>query len=310
MPLLTRKRAILAKIETSYGVDSSPATANSMLVKNLQITPIAAEVLKRDLVRPYYGNDDVIIANQHVQAEFEVEIAGSGAAGTAPAYGPLLRACGFGQTVTASTKTEYKPISGSFESVTIYVNIDGALHKMTGSRGTVEINMQANQIPHFKFTMQGIYNAVADSAMPTTDFAAFVQPLPVNMANTPTANFFSTAVKMEQLTVNVANNIQYVERVGSKIVHVTDRQPTGQIVFEAPTIGTKDFWSTATGRTYGALQVVHGTTAGNIVDVSMSRVDIQQPNYSDANDILMLTVPFVPLPTQYVGNDEMVITVK
>ena len=102
MPLLSRKRILLAKIETTYGTDSSPVAANAMLIRNLDMTPLDAEIVSRDLVRPYFGNYDQIIASQKVGLTFEVELQSSGTAGVAPSYGPLLRACGLSETTTAA----------------------------------------------------------------------------------------------------------------------------------------------------------------------------------------------------------------
>jgi hypothetical protein len=83
MALLTRKRLILAKIESTYGTDSTPGGTEAILVRNLEITPLQADVVTRDLIRPYLGNFEQILANQRVEITFEVELAGSGAAGTA-----------------------------------------------------------------------------------------------------------------------------------------------------------------------------------------------------------------------------------
>lgn len=102
MALLTRKRTVLAKIESTYGTDSAPTgSANAMLVKNLSINPIQAELVSRDLIRPYLGNSEQLLAQTFVEMEFEVEYVGSGSVGLAPAFDPLLRACGFVSTPTA-----------------------------------------------------------------------------------------------------------------------------------------------------------------------------------------------------------------
>ncbi|MCK7495178.1 MAG: hypothetical protein MZW92_31855 [Comamonadaceae bacterium] len=44
-----------------------------------------------------------------MQLTFDVEIKGSGAAGTAPELGVLLKGCGFGETVVAVTSVTYAP---------------------------------------------------------------------------------------------------------------------------------------------------------------------------------------------------------
>ena len=133
--VLTRRRLILAKIESVYGTDPTPTGAsNAILVRNLEIQPLVAETVNRDLVRPYMGQADQLLARERVEVSFEVELAGSGAAGTAPAYGPILKACGLSETLVTSTSATYAPVSSSFSSVTIYYHEDGIRHKLTGCR--------------------------------------------------------------------------------------------------------------------------------------------------------------------------------
>lgn len=120
MPLLSRKRLILSKIETTYATDSSPAGTDAILVRNLDITPIQADVVSRDLIRPYLGNYDQLLAQTRVEISFEVEMAGSGTAGTAPKFNSLLRACGMAETLLAAPVTG-SATAGSAGSITLAV---------------------------------------------------------------------------------------------------------------------------------------------------------------------------------------------
>jgi hypothetical protein len=105
MPLLTRRTAILSKIESQYASDALPDGTDAVLIRNLSVTPIEADVVSRDLIRPYLGNSDQLLAQTRVSLSFEVEMAGSGAAGTAPRFDSLLRACGMAVTTTAAAIT-------------------------------------------------------------------------------------------------------------------------------------------------------------------------------------------------------------
>jgi hypothetical protein len=98
MSLLTRKRTLLAKIEGTYGTDPSPGSSDAMLVKNLNFTPINSELVSRDLIRPFLGNSQTLLAQLSCAIDFEVELAGAGIPGVAPAWGRLLRACAFSET--------------------------------------------------------------------------------------------------------------------------------------------------------------------------------------------------------------------
>ena len=305
MALLSRKRLILAKAEATYGTDSTPAGSDAVLVRNLDITPVQADVVSRDLVRPFMGNSDQLLANTRVECTFEVELAGSGTAGTAPRFGALLKACGLSETVVASTSVTYAPVSSSFSSVTIYYNVDGVLHKVTGARGNVEMTCQIAQIPVLKFTMTGIYNAPTDTAQPSVTYSNQATPLIFKNGNTSAFQFFSYSGAFSQVSLNLANSIVYRELVGgTKEAVFTDRKPSGTVMLEAPTIAAKDFFSLAAGTSTGNLTFLHGTTAGNRVTFTASQVDIAQPAYADDNGVQMLSVPYVALPTT-AGNDEL-----
>lgn len=309
MTLLTRRRTILAKTETSYGVDPTPTgSANAILIRNLNVTPLNAEVVSRDLVRGYLGNSEQLIASKYVQLDFEVELAGSGTAGTAPAYNVLMKACGLAETDGVSDVV-YAPVSSGFGSATIYFNIDGVLHKVTGARGNMEVSINARAIPFMKFTFTGIYNAPTDAALPTVDYSAFQTPLAANTSNTTGFEFLDFAGVLESLSLNLGNEISYRSLIGSESVIMTDRKVSGTAVFEAPLTATKNFFEAALASVLGNLTITHGTVAGNKFQIDSSNIDIANPTYTDNNGIHMLSVPFVAVPSS-AGNDEITFTVK
>ena len=158
MAKLARVRSALAKIESTYGTDPTPTgSADAVQLRNLEIQPAESEVLSRELIRSYLGNSPQLIANTRVVVSFEVEYSGSGTAGTAPKYDPILRACGMNPTTVADTSVTYAPRSTGFESCTIHYDTDGIRHIVTGCRGTFSISLNANQIPVFNFTLTGQY---------------------------------------------------------------------------------------------------------------------------------------------------------
>jgi hypothetical protein len=305
MALLSRKRLILAKAESVYGTDASPAGTDAVLVRNLDITPISADVVSRDLIRPYMGNSDQLIANSRVEISFEVELAGSGTAGTAPRYGAVLKACGLSETTVAATSVTYAPVSASFSSVTIYFNADGLLHKLTGCRGTFTMSCQVGQIPVLQFQMTGVYNAPTDTAAPAVTYSNQAAPLVFRDGNTSAFQLLSYAGCLMSVDFNMANEVAYRELIGcTKEVLITDRKPAGTATIEAPTIAAKDFFAASLATTTGNLTFLHGTTAGNRVTFTASQVDVANPTYSDTDGVLMLSVPYVALPTT-AGNNEL-----
>jgi len=304
MALLSRKRLILVKTESTYGTDSVPTGTDALLVRNLDITPLSGDVVSRDLIRSYLGNFDQLIAQTSVAINFEVELAGSGTAGTAPKYDAILKACGLAATIVASTSVTYAPVSASFSSATIYFNVDGVLHKLTGCRGSMNMSCAVGAIPTLAFNLTGVYNSPTDTAAPAATYSAQATPLVFREGNTSAFSFFSYSGILQSVDFNLSNDLVYRELVGgTKETLITDRKPAGTVMIEAPTIATKDFFTTALASSTGNLTFLHGTTAGNRVTFLASQVDVINPTYQDQDSIMMLSVPYVAIPTT-AGNNE------
>jgi hypothetical protein len=307
MAKLYRKRTVLIKAEATYGTDSSPTGSDACQVRNLEVTPVQSDIVSRDLIRPYLGASPQLIANNRVQVTFEVEYAGSGTAGTAPRYGSLLKACGFSETVVASTSVTYAPVSTSFSSVTMYYSTDGVRHKVTGARGTYSLNLTANQIPVINFTMTGQYVAPTDTADPTPTFTAQATPKIFNDTNTTAFTLFSeTDLPLQSCQLDIGNEVVYRELINSdKEVLIVNRSGSGTLMIEMPTLASHDFFADAVASTTGNLSIVHGTTAGNIVTLASAAnaVSLGAPAYSEDSGIVMLNLPFTLVPGTS-GNDE------
>lgn len=310
MPLLSRKRIILAKIETTYGTDSVPTgAANAIVVRNLTITPIESDSAERDIIRPYLGASERLIAAARSMVEFECELMGSGTAGTAPQVAPLLRACGFAETISAGVHALYKPVSSGFESVTIYANVDGVLHKLTGARGNVQVELNNKQIPVLKFMLTGIFNAATDTALPAATYSSVV-PQVVNNINTTAFAFQGYSGVMASLSIDMGINVVHRSLVGgAESVLITDRKASGQLQIEATTVAQKDYWTAARNASAGALTLLHGGTAGNRVQIDAPNVTIAKPSYAELDGIQMSQFDLTLAPSA-TGNDEITLTFK
>jgi hypothetical protein len=276
-----------------------------VLVRDLNIVPLQSDVVSRDLVRPYLGASEQLLANTRVECTFSVELAGSGTAGTAPRYGKALLACGMSETIVATTSVTYAPVSASFGSCTIYYNIDGVLHKVTGARGTFTINGAVGEIPTIDFTFTGIYNTPTDTALPAVTYGDQATPVVFKNGNTTGFELLSYAGCLQSVSFDVGNTLVYRELVGcTKEVLLTDRASTGSVVLEAVSMATKNYFTAAlSDGTLGNLLFQHGQTAGNIIDFVSTRVDIGDVSYSDQDGIHMLNIPYTCVPST-AGNNE------
>ena len=305
MPKLHRKRSILAKAESSYGSDPTPTgSANYVQVIDLNIEPVVSDEVSRDLIRPYMGNYEVIPANTRVNVTFDVEMAGSGSAGTAPKYGAILKACGLSETVVSSTSVTYAPVTTPSDSVTLFVNYDGIRHKVTGARGTFSLNCEVNNIPRISFSLTGIFNAPTDTALPTVTVSNQASPLIFKNGSTSNFAIFGFAAALQSWNLDFNNEVIYRELVGgTKEVLITDRRPSGTAVIESPALSAHNFFTDYTGTSTGTNTWLHGTTAGNKVTVSCPQTDLGQPTYEESDGITMLSLPFMATPTASANNE-------
>ena len=377
-----RKKAILLKLEDTYGVDAGPTGAlNAVLGLDVQPRPLQAQQVERTVDRPYLGARPKTLANLQSELTFKVEAAGSGVAGTAPAYDALLQACALSPTTVAATAeatiadsppapsgsptgdftytkgdaytgtvtrtvtltctnaggsgvatfdvtapeieglaaysqsgvlmtdampvalpggvtitptvgtafalndaftiritpagVSYTPLSdiAVMKSCTVYMNVDGILHRMTGARGTVQAMWQSPGFPTFDVRIVGLFQPAADAVLPAVDYSGFRDPETVGVQNTPHfALFGQTGLALESLEVNLANQVEGRHLVNTSKIILPDRAASGRAVIETVALATLDPTALAVAGTTGALSIVHGTGAGKIVRVDAPAV--------------------------------------
>ena len=314
MALQTRKQSILIETESSYNDSTTPNGADAVLVTELSVTPIASDVVSRDYVRPYLGASEQLLANSRVEVSFSVEMVGSGAAGTAPGYSKALLACGLAEQVASGTSVTYTPVSAAFSSIAMFVEIGGSatnenvLHKIRGCRGNVALEAAVGEIPKLNFTFTGIYEVPIDlSSMTTPTYNHQPTPLLFKAGNTSGFNIHGHQAGLNSLSMDLGNNIIYREVIGStstKEVLLTDRAASGSVVIDAVKPGVKNFFNAAqTDGTLGNLAFLHGTAAGNIVQLTSTKADLGDISYGDSDGILTMEIPYTLVPSAS-GNDE------
>jgi len=376
-----RKKSILAKIEAVYGTDSVPTgAANAINTRDVEFTPMELEYADRDIARAYMGHQEQIVVTARARISYNVEIAGSGTAGVAPAWGPLLRASAMGEYILAAAhantaqaggastitlaagasasdeayrgmrirttggtgsgqsriistyngtskvatvseawtvnpdatttysidaQVAYLPVSSGHEAVSKYFNLDGKRHIMLGTRGSVAIRLMARSLPMFAFTFEGLLGTISDTALPTDVFTAWKKPLAVNNANTSGFTLHGFVGKLYGLEANLSNQLVYRNLVGVEDVQVTDRGPAGSVTIEDPTIAEKNYYTQVTAINLGAMNLLHGTAAGNQFHFHAPAAQLTNPRYENRDGIVAqaLAARFV----SNLGNDEIAI---
>jgi hypothetical protein len=303
MQLYSARTLILQESEATYGKSSNPTNTDALLVSNLTVEPLQLEREDRELVRGMLGNSPQIVTRQSVRMQFDVELVGSGTAGTAPRYGPCLKACGRSETIVASTSVTYARVNSNYSSVTIDAHLDGQRHRMTGGRGTASFSMSAEGIAKITFDLLGIYSTPTVETFPTPTYTLQALPRAVNSDNTPTVSVHGFAACMSEFSLEDGNEIVFQQLAGcTKQVLLPNRKPSGSIIIQMPLASAKDYYTIAANQTTGAITWTHGTTPGNIISWNAPACAFGSPSHSVNDGIYYLTLPFEPQPST--GNDE------
>lgn len=185
---------LFAQMESVYNTSPGAMSAtDAVLIKNLTAVPLTGTRVERELVRPYFGANPGKLAAQHGTMQFTAEAAGAGVtaldAGTAPAFGKLLRMAGLDETlraaaatIAASPPTEVDTPDGSFTYVAAdpYTGTVDRLVTLTcttgGGSGVAAFTVAAPAVAHI-----AAYNATGVVMTDATPFA-----LPGSATITPT----------------------------------------------------------------------------------------------------------------------------
>lgn len=293
-----------AATETTYGTAATLAATDAVMVRvRPDFQPLVADAIEREQLRPFFGGFTQELVNKYVSITFQVEMAGSGTAGTAPRYDPLLLACAHSKTTTASTVT-YSPATTNLSSCTIDFNIDGNNHRMTGCRGSVAVTGEARQFPYLEFTIWGLYNAPTATALPAATYAnqAAVRPFADTFTTFSVASYTSC---LAAFNLQQGNEMNYDELIScTNSINVIGRTTTGSFTIEAPLISVKDFFAASLSLSTVTGQLVQNVgSTGNIVTINIPQLDLGAPSYSERNGREMLSLPFTAPPSS-AGSDE------
>ena len=299
---------IAAKIEVSYGTDAAPTGADAILALEAQIEQGVGNEKEKKAATGTVGNSEKYMTGLQNKVSFKIQIAGSGTAGSAPKYGCLLRACGFSETIAVGASVTYLPITKNLESITLYYEHDGDVHKLTGARGSVSFHFPKNDEPYMQFNFIGLYSPVTAGVIANPDFSGFRDALEVNFNNTNIFNFFGKDVVLQNLEVNMDRKPELRDLPNQKSINANDKSPTGSITFDSMKVATFNFFNTSIEGNKGALNLIHGDVAGDIIEFKIPKTQFLGAAYAKDNNVSSMTGNLWILPDQ--GDDDVKLIFK
>lgn len=299
---------VLAGIEAVYGVAETLTGANAIQC-DLEITPMKAEQKTREFSRPEYGARPVIHTEVHRAVKLSnIELAGSGDPAVAPAWAPIMRACGW-SAVTTATETTFQPVTNAVDSLTLNPVTDTELFQMIGARGSLKAMFEVGEFPKLEADFWGGWVDVATlGSLPTLDFSDWQIPHSVNCDDSSALTIDGQAYAWYSLSMDQGSELQFycVPGENGSRIELGPRQTKGVAKLKAKESTLHDLFALAKSNALVPLSMLHGPAAGSRVGLSGPKVQILNPRMSNYKSDLAYEVDLLFTPDT--GDDEVVIT--
>jgi hypothetical protein len=313
-----KKTLVAAAIEAIVGQDAAPTgAANAILISDASITPLDAQNIDRKLMRGTFGASEQLVGSASVKASYTVELAGSGTAGTPPAWGELLQACACAEAILESPdRVEYTPVSDGLKSATQYYYDDGALHKLLATMGDFTLSAKAGDRPLLKFDWTGLDGGISE-ASDSGNYTAWKKPVAMTKANvidiTLGATYAAgaltggTVYSSTGLELKAGNQVNFDALLSKETVDITDRESTGSLELDLTAAQEVEFQADVKANETRSLAITIGTVAGNKIIVFAPAAQFLAPKKVDRNGKRLIGYDLRFMPVN--GDDEWRIVV-
>jgi len=271
MSRIIKNTLIAAAIESAYGSDANPTgSANAILVSDVSATPLDAQNIDRNLIRGTFGASEQLVGSASVKLSYSTELAGSGTAGTAPAWGKLLGAMG---DFTLSAKVGERPM----------LKFD-----WTGLDGGISAASDTGTFTPWKRPVSMTKANVVDITLGATYAAGAISGGTV---------YPSTGLEMK-----AGNQVAFTPMLSSETVDITDRESTGSLELDLTAAQEVTMMAAVKANTTQSLAITIGLATGNKILFFAPAVQFINPKKSEKNGkrLIGFDTRFMPVN----GNDE------
>lgn len=316
MTRLVRKTVILAKVETSVGVDAAPTgAANALKAFDMSITPLEMSAIAANVMAVYFGAAMSLPGSAFSKCSFSVLLSGAGLAATAPVWGALMLGCASAETTGLLTpnRVEYLPVTDALKTLTISWFDDGLLHTMLGAMGTVKLSAKSGQVPKLTFEFTGLETTPVPAANAVATLTAWKDPVAITKSNvtdiqlgcTYAAGALTggTAYNSSGLELDWGNQVKFSPLLTTEAVVMDDRKIKGSMSLDLTAAQEADMIDKIKGRTLQSLGFVIGTSSGNQILLHAPAVVLKTHKKEEFNGQRMVGLDFELDPVA--GNDEL-----
>lgn len=269
MPMLTRRKMFLYKVEATKGTDATPVPASDLILPNNDVNinvPTEQDAGENEL-KSTFGPGDSVTVKQAMSLEITSRVRGLGQGAGAlvtPAIHPLLMASGHaaataGDGSATPRQATYTPtsVAANLKSATGYFYEDGLLYKLLGAVNTLsfEASMSALTV---KGTVQAPYLAPTVVALPS-----FTPPTQKIFRMTNVLCVIEEAaspVNVGAFTFDAAPTVEEDYVTGNHSFDVFDRNP--QISIDPLAVASTTDWTRLTNATAIAIEATFTNELG------------------------------------------------
>jgi len=300
--MLEKRTQLAAAVESVEGAAETLDAGDVVLADNITFTP-SIDMDERSEMSASLSPFAAVPGKRSATLEFDMDLKGSGAAGTAPALGVLLQGSGLDETISAGTSVTYLPASSSIPSLTLAAYMDGVIHKLWGARGTMRVSLEQGRFGRVHFTFTGADFSVTDGALLSPTYESTTPPAFLSASLT----IDSYSAMIGKLEIDLGNEITLRSDVnqssGHKSAIITARKPTLSMDPEKILVATYDWYGKWRSGNQGALSTELGSVAGNIITITAPKV--QYSRVAEASNAGLRTLGIDGLLGRDSGDDEL-----
>lgn len=274
MPIHRRKRLTAFKTEATAGTAITLSNSDATTVVFNTILDAVIPVTEREAQRSS-GNLASIPGGQMVKASLMHHWAGSGTGSVGANFEPLLLAAGLTPTV-GSNNVSYLPVTGNTNCVSMKLYQSSARWKLAaGLMFDLTINLNTGKPVEFLYEGQGVWGGTGTGTL-TPTFVTTPKP-PIFGGGTFTVG--GTALRISNCSIKFNNQLTVRPDPNAASSYIACWIGTRKIsvTLDPEAEAANDFYSQFTGITTGAMAIVVGSVAGNILHIDAPKLQLNAP---------------------------------
>lgn len=233
-----KRRGFAIKAEVTEGTDSVPTSSANAFRLFDGSSSIEGDIIERPVDSDIFGHDPFVVGNQRVTIEGDLEIIPPGTPGVdSIAARHVLYPCGMAEVLTvADDLTEYRTISDSIPSASMYFWHAGTLKKGLGARGDLSgLMMEIGNRFKARVRLEGSFSDITEQSLPSFDYTAFTVPTVIKKSNSimriaPVDGAY-VHLRAKSLGVDFNNGIQTKEYTQFGSTTINERKPVATLRF-------------------------------------------------------------------------------